>query len=65
MFCALPASGKSESRRFFKSLTPEEMAQLHLGDSSNQVDDYTYVDALEKIDVLCKEIVCNTIFKNP
>ena len=65
MFCALPASGKSESRRFFKSLTPEEMAQFHLGDSSVQVDDYPYVDALEKIDAFCKETLGTTIFKDP
>ena len=65
MFCALPASGKSESRRFFKSLTPEEMSQFHLGDSSTQVDDYPYVDALEKIDVFCKETLDTTIFKDP
>ena len=65
MFCALPASGKSESRRFFKSLTPEEMAQFHLGDSSTQVDDYPYVDALEKIDVFCKETLGTTVFKDP
>jgi hypothetical protein len=65
MFCALPASGKSESRRFFKSLTPEEMSKFHLGDSSTQVDDYPYVDALEKIDVFCKETLDTTIFKDP
>ena len=65
MFCALPASGKSESRRFFKSLTPQEMTQFHLGDSSTQVDDYPYVDALEKIDVFCKETLDTTIFKDP
>ena len=65
MFCALPASGKSESRRFFKSLTKEEMAQFHLGDSTTQVDDYPYVDALEKIDVFCKETLGTTIFKDP
>ena len=64
MFCALPASGKSESRRFFKSLTKEQMAQFHLGESSTQVDDYPYVDALEKIDVFCYEILGKTIFKN-
>ena len=65
MFCALPASGKSESRRFFKSLTKEEMAQFHLGDSTTQVDDYPYVDALEKIDVFCKETLGKTVFKDP
>ena len=65
MFRALPASGKSESRRFFKSLTPEEMAQFHLGDSSVQVDDYPYVDALEKIDVYCRETLGTTVFKDP
>ena len=65
MFCALPASGKSESRRFFKSLTPDEMAKFHLGDSSTQVDDYPYVDALEKIDVFCYEVFGKTLFKDP
>ena len=64
MFCALPASGKSESRRFIKSLTKEEMAQFHLGDGSTQVDDYPYVDALEKIDVFCYETLGKTIFKD-
>ena len=64
MFCALPASGKSESRRFFKSLTKEEMSQFHLGDSTTQVDDYPYVDALEKIDAFCYEVFGKTIFKD-
>ena len=64
MFCALPASGNSESRRFFKSLTKEEMSQFHLGDSTTQVDDYPYVDALEKIDVFCYEVFGKTIFKD-
>lgn len=65
MFCALPASGKSESRRFFKSLTEEEMAQFHLGESTTQVDDYPYVDALEKIDAFCNKTLGKTIFKDP
>ena len=65
MFCALPASGKSESRRFFKSLSKEEMAQFHLGDSRTQVDDYPYVDALEKIDAICNQTLSKTIFKDP
>ena len=65
MFCALPASGKSESRRFFKSLTKEEMAQFHLGDSRTQVDDYPYVDALEKIDAICNQTLGKTVFKDP
>jgi hypothetical protein len=65
MFCALPASGKSESRRFFKSLNKEEMAQFHLGDSRTQVDDYPYVDALEKIDAICNQTLGKTIFKDP
>ena len=64
MFCALPASGKSESRRFIKSLTKEDMAKFHLGDGSTQVDDYPYVDALEKIDVFCYETLGKTIFKD-
>ena len=41
------------------------MAQFHLGDSRTQVDDYPYVDALEKIDAICNQTLGKTVFKDP
>ena len=40
MFCALPASGKSETRRYLKTLTKEDTEKFHLGETSTQVDDF-------------------------
>lgn len=65
MFCALPASGKSESRRYLKSLTKEQNAAFHLGDTSTQVDDYPYVDAMRKIDAAAQEVLGETAFFDP
>ena len=65
MFCALPASGKSETRRFLKSLSPKDTEKFHLGDTSTQIDDYPYVSALDVIDVICLQVFNKTIFKNP
>ncbi len=62
MFCALPASGKSESRRYLKSLTKEENAKFHLGETSTQVDDYPYVDGMKQIDVAAKKVLGKTVF---
>ena len=33
MFSSLPASGKSESRRYLNSLTKEQTEKFHLGDT--------------------------------
>ena len=52
MFCALPASGKSETRRYLKTLTKEDTKKFHLGETSTQVDDFPYVDGMKKIDAL-------------
>ncbi|CAL6053168.1 Conserved_hypothetical protein [Hexamita inflata] len=65
MFCALPASGKSESRRYLKSLNKEQNAAFHLGDTSTQVDDYPYVDAMRKIDAAAEATMNTTVFFDP
>lgn len=65
MFCALPASGKSESRRYLKSLNKEQNNAFHLGDTSTQVDDYPYVDAMRKIDNAAQEVLGETAFFDP
>ena len=46
---ALPASGKSEVRRYLASLTPEQCRdQLHLGPTV-QLDDYPYVHMMRRV----------------
>lgn len=62
MFCALPASGKSESRRYLKSLNKEQTEKFHLGETSTQVDDYPYVDAMRKIDEAATKVFGETVF---
>ncbi|MCQ2817590.1 MAG: hypothetical protein MJ252_10030 [archaeon] len=62
MFCALPASGKSESRRYLKSLNKEQTEKFHLGETSTQVDDYPYVDAMRKIDDAAEKVFGEYVF---
>ena len=64
MFCALPASGKSETRRYLKSLTAEDTKKFHLGETSTQVDDFPYVDGMKKIDAAAVKVLGHTIFFN-
>ena len=64
MFCALPASGKSESRRYLKSLDKEQTKKFHLGETSTQVDDYPYVDAMRKIDAAAEKVFGDGVFFN-
>ena len=64
MFCALPASGKSETRRYLKSLTAEDTKKFHLGETSTQVDDFPYVDGMKKIDAAAVKFLGHTIFFN-
>lgn len=50
LLLALPASGKSEVRRYLASLTPDEAReQMHLGPTL-QLDDYPYVHLMHVID---------------
>ena len=64
MFCALPASGKSETRRYLKTLTSEDTKKFHLGETSTQVDDFPYVDGMKKIDEAAVKVFGHTIFFN-
>ncbi len=49
LLLALPASGKSEVRRYLASLTPEQCRdQLHLGPTV-QLDDYPYVHMMRRV----------------
>ena len=49
LLTALPASGKSEVRRYLASLTPEQCrAEMHIGPTV-QLDDYPYVHVMRRI----------------
>ncbi|RJO65873.1 MAG: hypothetical protein C4523_14970 [Myxococcales bacterium] len=50
LLLALPASGKSELRKYMDSLTPDECRTLfHIG-ATVQLDDYPYVHLMRRID---------------
>eukprot|EP00792_Barthelona_sp_PAP020_P006925 TRINITY_DN3085_c0_g1_i1.p1 TRINITY_DN3085_c0_g1~~TRINITY_DN3085_c0_g1_i1.p1 ORF type:complete len:337 (+),score=114.15 TRINITY_DN3085_c0_g1_i1:29-1012(+) len=50
ILCALPASGKSEVRRFLSEIPPEEYrTRFHMGETV-QLDDYPYVHLFRVID---------------
>jgi hypothetical protein len=49
LLLALPASGKSEVRRYLASLSPERSAsEMHLGPTT-QLDDYPYVHMMRRV----------------
>jgi hypothetical protein len=48
LLLALPASGKSELRRYLDTRSPDELAALHLRPSV-QLDDYPYVHLMRRI----------------
>ena len=49
LLLALPASGKSEVRRYFASLTPEQCRNdFHMGPTV-QLDDYPYVHMMRRV----------------
>src|SRR5215831_15371263 len=49
LLLALPASGKSEVRRYLASLPPERSAgEMHLGPTT-QLDDYPYVHMMRRV----------------
>jgi hypothetical protein len=50
LLLALPASGKSEVRKFLKSVPPDESARdFHMGPSV-QLDDFPYVHVMRRVD---------------
>lgn len=62
LLLALPASGKSEVRRYLASLTPEQCErEMHLG-STLQLDDYPYVHLMHEIDEAIYELGAERIF---
>ncbi len=66
LLMALPASGKSEVRRFMDHLTPEQCrTDMHMGPTL-QVDDYPYVHFMHRIDDELTALGCDPIFyKSP
>lgn len=62
LLLALPASGKSEVRRYLASLTPEQCeGEMHLGPTL-QLDDYPYVHLMHQIDEVVAAHGCARIF---
>ncbi|MBN1424611.1 hypothetical protein JXA88_08645 [Candidatus Fermentibacteria bacterium] len=64
LLLALPASGKSEVRRYLEFLSPERRAaELHLGEDV-QLDDFPYVHLMRRIDnVLASQGFSRLFFK--
>ncbi|KAA6398299.1 MAG: hypothetical protein EZS28_006173 [Streblomastix strix] len=57
LLCALPASGKSETRAFLRSLPPEKTREeFHLGFPTVQLDDYPYVEIMRFFDATLQEL---------
>lgn len=50
LLCALPASGKSETRKFLGSLSAEVLRDVYKIAETVQLDDYPYVDMFRSID---------------
>ncbi len=54
---ALPASGKSEARKYMSSLTPDQCREIfHIGPTV-QLDDYPYVEFMRAIDEVTDHIL--------
>lgn len=62
LLMALPASGKSEVRKFMANLTPEQCVNdMHMGPTL-QLDDYPYVHFMHRVDDELKKRGCDYIF---
>ncbi|HDT11698.1 MAG TPA: hypothetical protein ENN58_03045 [bacterium] len=62
LLLALPASGKSEVRRFMEHLTPAQCRKdMHMG-TTLQLDDYPYVHFMHRIDDELKNLGMDYIF---
>ncbi|HEY3452523.1 MAG TPA: hypothetical protein VGK67_39630 [Myxococcales bacterium] len=62
LLMALPASGKSEVRKYFGSLTPEQLkSDFHIGTNA-QLDDYPYVHLMRSISEALVEMKQDGIF---
>jgi hypothetical protein len=62
LLLALPASGKSEVRRYLAHLTPEQCAtEMHLGPTL-QLDDYPYVHLMHRIDEVIAALGAARVF---
>ena len=62
LLIALPASGKSEVRRFMEKLTPEQCVNdMHMGPTL-QLDDYPYVHFMHRIDDELREMGWDAVF---
>jgi hypothetical protein len=62
LLLALPASGKSEVRRFLASMTPEECRRdFHLGPTV-QLDDYPYVHMMRRVSQEMRKLGADPVF---
>ncbi|MBF0361741.1 MAG: hypothetical protein HQK49_12060 [Oligoflexia bacterium] len=62
LLLALPASGKSETRRYMESLTPDQCKNDMCMGPTLQLDDYPYVHFMHRIDDELKKRGWNYIF---
>ena len=62
LLLALPASGKSEVRRYLASLSPERSAdEMHLGPTT-QLDDYPYVHLMRRVSQELRALGADGVF---
>ncbi|KAJ4457919.1 hypothetical protein PAPYR_6440 [Paratrimastix pyriformis] len=62
LLCALPASGKSESRAFLKSLDPRDLRENFCIGENVQLDDYPYVHMMRQFDLALEKLHQPRIF---